>query len=100
MVQVPALGGFALAQNNPNPVSSHGTGIEFSPAAEGPASIRIFDVTGSLVRVLADGNFTAGAHMVSWDGLDAHGRSVSNGVYYYRLQTADQTLTRKMAVLR
>lgn len=96
----PQVNGLALAQNVPNPIGSHGTSISFNLAADGPVAVRVYDVTGSVVRVLVEGNLNAGAHAVNWDGLDAHGRTVANGVYYYRLQTADQTLSHKMAVLR
>jgi hypothetical protein len=39
-------------------------------------------------------------HEVVWDGLDNSGVSVPSGIYFYRLETADFTDTRKMVVLR
>jgi flagellar hook assembly protein FlgD len=56
------------------------------PAA-GPASIRIYDVAGRLVRELAGGPFEAGPQLVIWDGRGANGREMGSGVYYIRLET-------------
>ena len=37
---------------------------------------------------------------VGWRGLDAQGRSVSSGVYFYRLTSGKETISRKMMLLR
>jgi hypothetical protein len=90
---------FALAQNDPNPFNPS-TAIRFDLAAGGPVTLRIFDVRGRLVRVLADGTRAAGRHMVEWDGRDERGRSVASGVYVYRLDAGAFRDERKMTLLR
>ena len=44
--------------------------------------------------------FPAGAHTSRWDGRDDGGRPVASGVYFYRLETVDRRITRKLVVLR
>lgn len=80
-----------------NPVASNAS-ISFALPQAGHVSLRILSVDGRLVRTLVDGEFAAGTHQTSWDGRDASGRSVPNGIYFYRMQSAGQTLTQKMAV--
>ena len=53
-----------------------------------------------LVRMLVDREMSAGRHEVTWDGKDAENRSVSSGVYFYRLDRPGQELRRKMIVRR
>ena len=54
-------------------------------------ALRIYDLSGRLVRTLVDGEQGAGLHTVVWDGRDSSGKKVAGGVYFYRLsvQTDD-----------
>lgn len=58
--------------------------------------LEIYDVTGHLVRKLVDGPMEAGCKEMSWDGKDKDGNSVVGGVYFYRLNTGTQIMTKKM----
>jgi hypothetical protein len=89
----------ALAQNTPNPFNPT-THIAFEMASAGQAKLDIFDTTGRLVRTLVDGHLTADAHSFEWDGRDQHGRTLSSGIYLYRLQVGDETMTRKMTLMK
>ncbi|MFQ5637728.1 MAG: FlgD immunoglobulin-like domain containing protein [bacterium] len=53
-----------------------------------------------LVQTLVREVQTAGEHVVSWDGRDAHGQAVASGIYLYRLVAGKQVQTRRMVVLR
>ncbi|HET6349927.1 MAG TPA: C25 family cysteine peptidase [Candidatus Krumholzibacteria bacterium] len=90
-----------LAQNYPNPFNP-ATRISYEIAA-GPAAhvtLTIYDVTGARVRTLVDQILKPGAYSVQWDGRDGHGSAVGSGVYFYRLSTPAQALTRKMVLLK
>ncbi|HEX9727412.1 MAG TPA: FlgD immunoglobulin-like domain containing protein [Gemmatimonadales bacterium] len=50
-------------------------------AARTPVQIRIYDLSGRLVRVLVDETVEPGRYLVGWDGADASGRAVRPGVY-------------------
>jgi hypothetical protein len=90
---------FALAQNSPNPFRS-GTTIGFSLPVDQRVSLRVFNVEGRLVRTLVDGPMTAGRAAVVWDGRDERGHRLSSGVYFYRLENGERSVTRKGVMLR
>ena len=79
---------------------SSGDTIEFELPTSGPVSLRVFDLRGRLVRVLAEGETAAGVHRVVWNGLDVAGQSVASGTYFYELRTSDRMLVRKMGLLK
>jgi hypothetical protein len=75
--------------------------LAFQLGTPARAELRVYDLAGRVVRRLADRIFPAGAEqVVTWDGLDDHGRPVSNGVYFYRLRIADRLTDRKVVLLR
>jgi hypothetical protein len=88
-----------LSQNYPNPFNPM-TRIGFGLSASGPLSLRIYDATGRLIRVLLDGRRAAGIYTEVWDGRDEGGQSVSSGVYFYRLDAGSFRQTRKMIILQ
>ncbi len=88
-----------LEQNMPNPFNPK-TEITFALQAAGEVSLNVFDVEGRLVRVLAEGDHTAGEHRVTWDGRDDAGRTMSSGVYFYKLSGAADSQMRKMLLLK
>ncbi|HSQ59504.1 MAG TPA: FlgD immunoglobulin-like domain containing protein, partial [Acidobacteriota bacterium] len=62
--------------------------------------LRVFDVRGRLVRVLADGAYPAGLSLVAWDGRDGTGRDAATGTYFYRLEAEGVAESRKLTLLR
>jgi flagellar hook assembly protein FlgD len=64
--------------------------------------LEIYNVRGQLVRTLLNGSqeFSAGSHSVVWNGTDDFGRSMSSGIYFYRIQTSEQTATRRMLLMK
>ena len=75
----------------PNP-SSGTTSLRFSLPSRAKVQLSIYDSSGRLVRRLSDESREAGTHLVQWDGQNGHGRSVSAGIYFGRLQVTGQTL--------
>lgn len=92
-------GRFALDNCRPNP-SRGNTTISFSLPQSGPASLKIYNIQGRLVRTLASGNLRAGTHSIVWDGRDNAGRAVAGGMYLYRLISGAEAGTRKMLVIK
>lgn len=84
----------ALSQNYPNPFNAN-TEIVFSLPREMDAKLQIYDVTGRLVTTLADEQFMAGEHRISFDARD-----VASGVYFYELRAGDVKVARKMLLLK
>ncbi len=88
-----------ILSHGPNPWS-RSTTIRFQLAQPLAAKLRVFDLDGRLVRTLVDGVLSAGPHSVDWSGDDAIGAPLPSGVYYYKLETAEETATRRMLLIR
>jgi len=91
-----------LNGNHPNPFAG-ATRIAFAvPAAlsTSPATLKVYDATGALVRTLWSGPVAAGQQVVSWDGRNDAGQQSGTGVYFYRLDVGDQQLTERMIMVR
>jgi beta-lactamase superfamily II metal-dependent hydrolase len=96
---IPEVPGFGLLQNHPNPFNPM-TRIEFSLDEQARVYLRIYDVSGKVVRTLLQETVSIGMHSAFWNGDDEHGRPVASGVYVCRLETNDKTAVRKMVLLR
>jgi hypothetical protein len=88
-----------LCQNAPNPFRT-ATSIRYQLPSSGNVSIRVLDATGRFIRELANEKQQVGEHVVNWDGRDGRGRVVPPGVYFYHLQTADGSDTRRAVLVR
>ncbi len=88
-----------LGQNHPNPFNPR-TRISFSLAKAGPAMLQVFDVSGRLVKTLLQEDLPAGDQSVLWDGTAAGGQPVATGVYFYRLETDEKVMSRRMMLLK
>jgi hypothetical protein len=96
--QTPAA--LTLRGNHPNPFNPRTT-ISFRlDSAASRASLRVYDVSGRLVRTLVDGALAAGDHEVLWRGRDDGGREVASGVYLYRLEADGVSRSRPMVLVR
>ena len=74
-----------FSQNYPNPFNP-GTEINYELQASGQVQIKIYDLTGRLVKVIANATQPAGAHSAQWDGTDFQGTPVAAGIYIYRIE--------------
>jgi hypothetical protein len=88
-----------LMQNRPSPFAA-ATEIEFGLPRPQHVTLAVYGVDGRMVAVLADGAFPGGYHSAAWNGRDASGNRVAGGVYFYRLATDGNVLTRKMLMMR
>ena len=88
-----------LRGNFPNPFNPS-TNIRFSLAQPGPASLKIYDVRGRMIRTLIDGPMTAGDHDLRWDGRTEDGSRAASGVYFMRLVTSGFSDHRKLVLSR
>ena len=52
------------------------------------------------VASLVDRWLSAGKHQVEWDGTNSQGEPLASGVYFYRLETPEQTESRKMIMMK
>ncbi len=88
-----------LVGNAPNPFNPQ-TVIVFETNQSGPVVMTVHDVRGHRIKELMNENMPAGRHMLTWDGQDAHGRSVASGLYFCRLQAGEVQELKKMMLVR
>ena len=65
-----------------------------------PVALTLYNMAGQRVRTLLNTTMEAGYHTVLWNGRDEQGQPVSSGVYLYRVQTQEQVLGGKIALIR
>jgi len=95
--EIPAV--TALAGIFPNPFNPV-TRVSFSLGKKGHVSMRVYDVSGRLVRVLVDEVREAGSYEIVWDGTNNGGRATTSGIYFCRMDAEDYQRTLKMVLLR
>jgi hypothetical protein len=93
-----------LLPNYPNPFNP-GTWLPYKLAKDSDIIIKVYNVSGQLIRTLDLGNQNTGFYLTKakapyWDGRDSEGSKVSSGVYYYTLQAGDFKATRKMVIIK
>ena len=90
---------FDLYQSTPNPCVCM-TIIQYQLPIKSRVSLRIYDVTGKLVRTLVDQPQEPGYYRVVWDGRDDFGKEVTSGIYFYRLEAGSYTAIRKLILMK
>ncbi len=84
----------------PNPTRGRSTCHIENPTV-GRVAVRVYDVTGRMIRELLNTELPAGAHVVAWDGRDAGGVPVRSGIYFYRFAREGRSLSHeRVAVIR
>ncbi len=83
----------------PNPFNPQTT-IRLAMKQSGPASVKVYDVQGRLVRTLVEGELNAGRHDLRWTGVDNAGRSVPSGVYFVRAIHPDGVDQQRMSLVK
>jgi hypothetical protein len=86
---------FALHQNYPNPFNPT-TEIRFSVETSGPATVKLYNTVGQVVRTLFDGEAEAGRYVRI--SVDASG--LASGTYMYVLQSGGREIARRMMLLK
>lgn len=88
-----------LYNNYPNPFNPETT-ISFSLKEAGQVKLNVYNLKGQLVATLVDARLPEGSHKIVWNGKDRNNRSVASGVYFYRMQAANFSSTRKMILTK
>ncbi len=83
----------------PNPFRS-ATTLEFALAEAGPAAVNVYALTGRRVAALADREFAAGPHQLTWDGRTEDGSPAPAGIYFVELAAAGTRQTVKVLLNR
>lgn len=88
-----------LMQNYPNPFNPS-TQISFDIRESGFVNLRVFNVTGEVVKTLASGDIRPGSYQLSWDGTSDTGQKVAAGNYVLVLSKGQEQLSRNMVLIK
>lgn len=87
------------ASNAPNPFNPTTT-ITYTLKEPGQVSVKVYNTQGQLIRTLVDAHASQGSHSVVWDGLNEKGEHVSSGMYFYKVTSANETVTERMMLMK
>ena len=93
-----------LLPNYPNPFNPD-TWIPYQLSEASTVTVKIYDVTGSLVRTINVGHKPSGYYLtreraIYWDGRNRNQEPISSGIYFYTLTAGDYTQTRRMVIVK
>lgn len=85
---------FALYQNYPNPFNP-ATTISYSIKTKGRIKLTVFDLLGRIVAQLVDNVQEPGRYMVHFSGS-----KLSSGIYFYKLESPEGNLVKRMLLIK
>jgi len=95
----PLSSGTRLLPNFPNPFNGQTT-IRFELPQTENIDLGIYNLAGQHLLTLTRGQYPSGTHTLQWDGRGANGRSLSSGVYFYRLESESRSTSRRLLLLQ
>ncbi|KAA3614654.1 MAG: T9SS C-terminal target domain-containing protein [Calditrichaeota bacterium] len=85
---------FALHQNFPNPFNPQ-TKISFAIPKAADVNISVYNMAGQLIETLYDNWIETGHHTITFNA-----EKYASGVYFYKIQSGNNVLIRKMVLLK
>jgi FlgD Ig-like domain len=90
---------YRLEQNYPNPFNPSTT-IRYSISSPEKISVKIYNISGQLIKEIVNEHSQAGEYDVIWDGKNNFGQKVSSGTYFYQLTSRNYIDAKKMILLK
>jgi hypothetical protein len=90
---------FVLGQNYPNPFNPS-TQITYRLNKSSQVKLSVYDVTGREVRCLVDQYQASGDYRVEWNSSASNNMKLASGMYFARLSVDNQSMTRKMVMMK
>lgn len=82
----------------PNPFVNF-TLVSYQLPGESKISLKVYDITGRLVRRLVEEKKNAGWYYVGWHGTDDYQKRLPSGMYFIRLETPNYRIMKKVVLL-
>ena len=93
-VEVITITSYSLEQNYPNPFNPSTT-ITYSIPQNSLVSLKVYNVLGSEVTELVNGQVEAGNHKVNFNGYN-----LNSGVYFYTIKAGNFSETKKFTLMK
>ncbi|MCF7920707.1 MAG: T9SS type A sorting domain-containing protein [Candidatus Cloacimonetes bacterium] len=95
----------SLQQNYPNPFifnssRNDGTKIDFCLPSADEVKLEIFNIRGEKIKTLIDECRNSGQFSEYWNGKNQRGELCATGIYFYRLSTPKEIISRKLILIR
>jgi hypothetical protein len=90
---------YSLEQNYPNPFNPSTT-IKFSVPQAGMVKVKIYDASGNLIKELFNQYVQQGSFNVVWNGTDSRGNKVASGIYIYKMESQNYSMSKKMVLMK
>jgi hypothetical protein len=90
----------SLFSLTPNPVSVGSVKIAFSLDKTSKVNLKIYDVSGKLVRILVNADLKQGLYNYYWDRKNTNKQQVKQGVYIACLETSQRKHSQKFVFVR
>lgn len=88
-----------IVSNYPNPFNPETT-IRFTVPRDGRVIVTIYNIKGQRVKQLLNENVVAGRRAVVWNGTDSHGRAISSGLYFAKIEQGNEHQVHKMMLMK
>jgi hypothetical protein len=90
---------FRMSEGKPNPFRGTAT-LDYQIPSPASVTVRVYDLSGRLVRTIQDCDQDAGIYSVHWDGTNSTGGRALPGIYFVRLAAGDLVSSRKVVLLK
>jgi endonuclease I len=85
--------------NYPNPFTAKTT-LKVHGLKENNISIDIYNIRGQRVNTIKTSSVKGGNGSVTWNGRDLNGENLSSGLYFVKIQSAGQSVTKKILMMK
>ncbi|MDD5530652.1 MAG: FlgD immunoglobulin-like domain containing protein [bacterium] len=91
---------FSLSRPFPNPNTRGDVNISYSVPKTSQVNIKVYNITGGLVKTLVAGEQLPGYYSLKWRGNSERGAKVSNGIYFIRMVSSEFKSTKKLILVK
>ena len=90
----------------PNPfitgdnAKSNAVNISFELTKSQNVEVKIFNLKGQFIKTIVNQKMQAGIHNFMWNGVDFQNQNVVSGVYLYRIKMGNNTLVKKITIVK
>ena len=93
-------GNVQILNNVIDPSKGQVATLQYTVGRTGAVTVMVFDLSGSIIKVLVRITQSEGDYQVSWDGRNRSGAAVARGIYFVRIIGPDVDEIRKVLIVK